>query len=450
MADNGYNVRVDAGEVSPTTITLRARPAPVLAVAAVVITLFANPAASTVVLRGATQRAAQFDAVSSSTGNGTNTVTWSHTASGKDRALIVHVGSYFADGDATAVTFNGRALTLLGRQGYAFNNVAVSTWGLVAPDFGTHDVVVTFAGPASANGFMAAVSAASVDQTNPFAYFASNAVGGASPPPFALTLPGANCDGLIVAGILDYGGTSLSLTSAGTTRASFPNPSFISSIVATQPGNIPLVTWTAAVSEVWSACGAMFMPTSSPTVGIEGRLDGGTLAALTLAGTGTVTTGGGVNGTLSQTLAALTASSAGNVLVSGSLSQTLSALTVGSNGTVLVSGQLAQTLAALTAAGTGGVKISGTLARTLADVTVSSNGTVLVSGALGRALVDVALASNGTVTGGGPVTGTLAVTLAQMLIAGSGNVPVWRAPRLPRPHRVIVPGAVNAHFPRRR
>ena len=134
--------------------------------------------------------------------------------------------------------------------------------------------------------------------------------------------------------------------------------------------------------------------------------------------------GGGATATgdLSQTLGAVTSSSAGTVDVQGALSKTLSTLSLSSTGTVDVQGALSQTLSTLTLSSTGTVDVTGTLAVTLGTLTPSASGTVS-SGPivdLTVTLANVAISSTGTVD----VTGALSNTLATLTTAATGTVEV--------------------------
>lgn len=84
-----------------------------------------------------------FDAVYGTQGTAP-TLTWAHTVSGSQRFLAVTVltnNSAFA----TGVTYNSAALTG-GPQQVADGTVRIQLWYLVAPDTGTHNVVVTGTG----------------------------------------------------------------------------------------------------------------------------------------------------------------------------------------------------------------------------------------------------------------------------------------------------------------
>lgn len=112
--------------------------------------------------------------------------------------------------------------------------------------------------------------------------------------------------------------------------------------------------------------------------------------------------------------------------VTGTLSVTLNAVTAASAGTVDVAGTVSVTLAAVTSAAAGTVDVVGTASVTLTDVTSSAAGTVDVVGTLSKTLDDVTLsaAGSGTDTGiGGDVTQTLdAVT-----VSAAGTVAVQGA-----------------------
>jgi len=92
--------------------------------------------------------------------------TFSHTVSGANRVLYVGVASY---GSAVSgVTYNGDALSEVWNTSRASAYYS-SGWILVAPDTGTHDVVVTYTGTASAwqDQGISAISFTGANQTTP-------------------------------------------------------------------------------------------------------------------------------------------------------------------------------------------------------------------------------------------------------------------------------------------
>lgn len=100
-------------------------------------------------------------------GSGVSSMTWSHVVSGSDRLLLV--GVYQTAGDTTtisSVTYNGVAMTEVLREVEATLKVTCAIYRLIAPDTGTHDVVVTFSGTVSDCGG-GSCSYTGVHQTTP-------------------------------------------------------------------------------------------------------------------------------------------------------------------------------------------------------------------------------------------------------------------------------------------
>ena len=77
---------------------------------------------------------------------GSNSDTNSHTTNGTDRLMLVGISFGQDGGDSVdSVTYNGANLTMVGVHDNG-NSARVEIWQLVAPDIGTHDVVVNFSG----------------------------------------------------------------------------------------------------------------------------------------------------------------------------------------------------------------------------------------------------------------------------------------------------------------
>jgi hypothetical protein len=92
----------------------------------------------------------------------TSSITWSHTCSGANRVLIVGAQIGSATDNATC-TYNGTSMTK-----YVFfggGTIQVVLFSLVAPDTGTHDIVLSRTGNAYIGG--GAVSFTGADQTTP-------------------------------------------------------------------------------------------------------------------------------------------------------------------------------------------------------------------------------------------------------------------------------------------
>jgi hypothetical protein len=71
-----------------------------------------------------------------------SSLTWSHTCSGSDRILWVQCARDATVDNITGVTYNGVAMTLLDKQTNSTDRIEYVFY-LIAPDTGTHDVVVS-------------------------------------------------------------------------------------------------------------------------------------------------------------------------------------------------------------------------------------------------------------------------------------------------------------------
>ena len=147
-----------------------------------------------------------------------------------------------------------------------------------------------------------------------------------------------------------------------------------------------------------------------------------TLGGLTLTGTGTVGSGGGVSGTGALQLGALTLTGAGTVPMTGTGALALGALTLTGAGTVPVTGTGALSLGALTLTGAGRVAVAGTGALSLGAITLTGSGTVPVAGTGALALGALTLSGSGSVSSG--VTGTGTLSLGAITLTGAGTVPM--------------------------
>lgn len=127
---------------------------------------------------------------------------------------------------------------------------------------------------------------------------------------------------------------------------------------------------------------------------------------------------GGISGTLSATLGALTLSATGTVDIAGTVSKTLGALTLSSTGTVDIAGTLSKTLGALTLSSTATLDISGTASNTLGALTSNATGALDISGVLSQTLGALTLTADGT----GGVTGVVDATLGALTLSATGEL----------------------------
>lgn len=101
-----------------------------------------------------------------SSASGSLTHTFSHTCSGSDRYLTVPAYDVTVGDTVTGVTYNGVAMTQLSKATRGANNRYIYMYGLVAPDTGTHDVVITRTGTTSVL-MGGAISYNNVNQSTP-------------------------------------------------------------------------------------------------------------------------------------------------------------------------------------------------------------------------------------------------------------------------------------------
>ncbi len=86
-----------------------------------------------------------FDAASHAENNdGTASLTFSHTVSGTNRLLIVETTTNQPQNSVTGITYNGVSMTSV-VGGFNAASVVIQMFYLIAPDTGTHNVVVTMA-----------------------------------------------------------------------------------------------------------------------------------------------------------------------------------------------------------------------------------------------------------------------------------------------------------------
>ena len=107
------------------------------------------------------------DAVTPGSTTGT-TMTISHTTSGADRLMVVGVSIRPRFGETvSSVTYNGvpfPAAILTETRG---QTARVELWRLLAPDTGTHDVVITFSADLNKGAVAGVITFTGVDQTTP-------------------------------------------------------------------------------------------------------------------------------------------------------------------------------------------------------------------------------------------------------------------------------------------
>lgn len=120
-----------------------------------------------------------FDSSASSGGTTVSNLSWSHTATGDHRLVVVGVSWGLSSTTITNITYGGTAMTLIGSKSNPSGAVNVAMYMMVAPPTGAQTVAVTFSGNVGKTAVGGSASFMGVDQTTPIGPFAS-ATGGAA------------------------------------------------------------------------------------------------------------------------------------------------------------------------------------------------------------------------------------------------------------------------------
>ena len=346
-----------------------------------------------------------FDAVGPSAAGQTATtptsVTWSHTTSGSNRALVVYVGvgeNSGADGTKTisGVTYAGVAMTQIGTPKHTNNSTFgyLACYGLIAPASGANNVVVSFnAAPSVAE--CGSLSFTGADQTTAFA----TPVTGVGDSATATAAATSNTSGNIIAfGVCAGSDTGTNPTSPATKRvqANFSHSSAggcfgIATIPAT--GSSVTCAWPIT-SDFWAL------------IAVEVK---------TASGGGSLTADAALSGTGSLAVTA-TAAKAADSALSGTASATSAAI-----GSKSADAALAGTATLATTATpsrnadsslSGGGSLSATaISQKFASATATATGT-LTGAASGSKFAGTALTGTGALAATANSSKSTAATLA--------------------------------------
>jgi len=195
----------------------------------------------------------------------TSSLTISHTTSGTNRLMLVGVSIAHpsAAPPVSSVTYNGVSLGPVGSQATSDGFARIEIWSLVAPDLGTHDVVVTLSGTPS--GATAGVMTfTGVDQATPLGAFASNlADSTAASVTVASVVNDLVFDTLVVESSTGFD----LLPGAGQTERwdQFQAPA-ANGGASTEAGAASVaMTWTWATADKWALGGVSIRPAPAPT-----------------------------------------------------------------------------------------------------------------------------------------------------------------------------------------
>ncbi|MFU8844108.1 MAG: Calx-beta domain-containing protein, partial [Bacteroidales bacterium] len=197
------------------------------------------------------------DNTSSAASTAGSSITLSHTTgSGSDRLLLVGVSN--KERDVTSVTYNGVAMTFLGKE-MSVKNAYTHIYYMVAPPSGTFNVVVTFSGAIGKGAIVGAMTFTGVNQTTPLGAYASLRAKTATP---TLDVPSRSSD--LVFNVAAIRNKNLTGVGTGQTlRWNLPTGSEMRGGGTTKPGGAgtsTTVSWTASGSDDWSMSGVSVRP----------------------------------------------------------------------------------------------------------------------------------------------------------------------------------------------
>lgn len=203
------------------------------------------------------------DSVSSFGSNGAGPFTWAHTCSGSDRLLRVTTSHFDNSDTIDSITYNGVALTAV--PGGSTNNgqYYVTAYYLIAPDTGTHDIVVTVTGSVFDFG-AGAISYTDAHQTTPLGT-AVTATGTSTTP--SVTVSSA-ADELVDDGLVIIHGGTLSVGAGQTQRWNAIAGGFIKYAGSTEGGAASTtMSWSNSSSQTWAIVAVPIKPTGGGSGG---------------------------------------------------------------------------------------------------------------------------------------------------------------------------------------
>lgn len=360
-------------------------------------------------------------------GNTGGSLTAAYTVAGNYLFVAVTaVGSGGAD-TVTGATYNGVAMTLLGKiEGANWNYL----FGLLNPATGSHNVVVS-----ASSSLLTVVVAADYSGAGSIGAAAAVTNSGTSTATLStsITTVEDNC-WCIMAGE-GFNGSAPQSAGAGTTLRA-QDPTFGASALYDSNGVVhPAGSKTLTFQYGGSVANlsAVLASLAPPLVTAIGDLSK-TLGADTLSAAGTVA----VVGNLSKTLGANSITAHGSVAVAGTLTKTLGADTLSAAGEEFTPGALSKTLGPDTLSALGAVAVVGNLSKTLGAVAITADGQVFISGALSKTLGAVLVSAAGQQLQNDP--GEFSVTLGPVTLSAAGTK------RFPKPPNNLVQGSTRSDF----
>lgn len=209
------------------------------------------------------------DAVGSGQTTGT-TLTISHTVAGSDRYLLAGGAGNWPATDINSITYNTDALTELVATDITGGNGACEIYGIVAPDTGTNDLVITYNNGGDGNiGHV--ISLTGVDQSTPIGTGVSAAGTGTT---ITVNVSSASGELVVDIAVADADGSSRTLTVGAdqTQRSNLQTTNLggIVSAMSTEPGaGTVTMSWAVSASLNWATVAVPVKPSAGAATVVQ-------------------------------------------------------------------------------------------------------------------------------------------------------------------------------------
>ena len=225
--------------------------------------------------------AVALDASSSGSTIDQASVTVSHTTLGTNRLMLVGISMNPSGESVSSVTYNGVNLTHVGTQEDGSATTRVEIWQLVAPDTGTHDVIVNFSNSGHKGAAVGVMTFNGVNQTTPTLSFAGDSGMSTS----ASTTVASATDDLVFGVVAVDKGTTVT-PGAGQTEYWDIDINSINGAGTTEAGAAAVTTSWTNLNEDWSAAAVSIQADTNSATITQVNNTGSTVAE---GGTDTIT-----------------------------------------------------------------------------------------------------------------------------------------------------------------